>query len=121
MKILKLLALSLLTAVSPALLAEGYGSGPAADKQGKEKTEQSAIGSEARVFAQNDLVTICYFGVTQTVREKIARRYVRLGATYGACGSASSPSILPTTPKTDTYSLKRINPVAVNRPDEKRE
>ncbi len=33
-----------------------------------------------------EMVTICYFGVTITVREKIAKRYLRIGARCGACG-----------------------------------
>ena len=31
-------------------------------------------------------VTICYYGVTLKVSEKIAKRYFKLGATEGACG-----------------------------------
>lgn len=31
-------------------------------------------------------VTICYYGVTLTVSQKIAKRYYKLGATEGPCG-----------------------------------
>ena len=34
--------------------------------------------------------TICYYGVTQCVPEKIAKRYLRLGATLGSCGSSAA-------------------------------
>ncbi|GHB57833.1 SBBP repeat-containing protein [Persicitalea jodogahamensis] len=34
-------------------------------------------------------VTICYYGVTQCVSEKIAKRYLKLGATIGGCGSSA--------------------------------
>jgi hypothetical protein len=30
-------------------------------------------------------VTICYYGVTLTVAQKVAKRYLKLGATKGAC------------------------------------
>lgn len=32
-----------------------------------------------------DLVPICYYGVQMTVTFKVAKRYVKLGATYGPC------------------------------------
>ena len=35
-------------------------------------------------------VTICYFGVTQCVSEKIAARYLKLGATLGGCGTGNA-------------------------------
>ncbi len=35
-------------------------------------------------------VTICYYGVTQCVSEKIAARYLKLGATLGGCGSSAA-------------------------------
>jgi len=35
-------------------------------------------------------VTVCYYGVTHCVSEKIAARYLRLGATIGGCGSSSA-------------------------------
>ena len=35
-------------------------------------------------------VTICYYGVTQCVSEKIAERYLKLGATLGGCGSGAA-------------------------------
>lgn len=33
-----------------------------------------------------ELVTVCYYGVTLTVSPKIAKRYIKIGATMGACG-----------------------------------
>jgi hypothetical protein len=36
-------------------------------------------------------VTICYYGVTLTVSQKVAKRYVKMGATYGACGEQEVP------------------------------
>ena len=35
--------------------------------------------------------TICYYGVTLKVTNKIAERYMKLGATMGACGEKPSP------------------------------
>lgn len=34
--------------------------------------------------------SICYYGVTQCVSEKIATRYLKLDATLGACGSTKN-------------------------------
>ena len=31
-------------------------------------------------------VTICYYGVTMKVSQKIAKRYYKIGATPGGCG-----------------------------------
>ena len=47
-----------------------------------------ALGNQPVAVAAvpEELVTICYYGVTMRVREKIARRYLRIGATEGACG-----------------------------------
>jgi len=49
-----------------------------------------AVGNQAVAVAaakvpNSGMVTICYFGVTMTVREKIAARYLRIGATCGPC------------------------------------
>ncbi len=38
-------------------------------------------------------VEICYYGVSQCVSKKIARRYLRLGATLGSCGSGTAARI----------------------------
>ena len=38
-------------------------------------------------------VEICYYGVTQCVSQKIAKRYLRLGATLGNCGSGAGARI----------------------------
>lgn len=38
-------------------------------------------------------VSICYYGVTLCVSPKIAKNYLKLGATLGACGSNSSARI----------------------------
>nr|WP_189563179.1 Ig-like domain-containing protein [Persicitalea jodogahamensis] len=43
-----------------------------------------------RCGPQNKYYTICYYGVTQCVSEKIAERYLKLGATMGACGSGNA-------------------------------
>jgi hypothetical protein len=42
---------------------------------------------DVRCGNQNQNVTICYYGVTQCVSEKIAARYLKLGATLGGCGT----------------------------------
>lgn len=39
---------------------------------------------------KNQYVTICYYGVTQCVTEKIAARYLKLGATLGGCGTGNA-------------------------------
>ena len=36
---------------------------------------------------------ICYYGVTQCVNEKTAKRYLKLGATLGGCSSGSKARI----------------------------
>ena len=41
-------------------------------------------------YSNDGDVTICYFGVTQCVSEKIAARYLKLGATLGGCGGNSA-------------------------------
>ncbi|GHB68230.1 ExeM/NucH family extracellular endonuclease [Persicitalea jodogahamensis] len=43
--------------------------------------------NDVRCGNKNQNVTICYYGVTQCVSEKIAERYLKLGATIGGCGS----------------------------------
>ena len=42
---------------------------------------------------KDGMETICYYGVTLKVSEKIAKRYVKLGATYGACGEQQNPCL----------------------------
>ena len=42
---------------------------------------------------KDGMETICYYGVTLKVSEKIAKRYIRLGATYGACGEQEVPCL----------------------------
>ncbi|GHB63842.1 hypothetical protein [Persicitalea jodogahamensis] len=37
----------------------------------------------------NGLVTICYYGVTMKVSQKIANRYYKIGAEPGACGEST--------------------------------
>lgn len=49
-----------------------------------------AVGNQAVAVAaarvpNTGMVTICYYGVTMTVREKIAARYLRIGATCVPC------------------------------------
>ena len=43
--------------------------------------------TSTQCFPEDDLVPICYYGVTQMVSPKIAKRYEKLGATRGVCGS----------------------------------
>ncbi len=43
------------------------------------------------VAPPEDLVTICYYGVTMRVREKIAERYLRIGATCGPRNQQEGP------------------------------
>ena len=43
--------------------------------------------NDVRCGNKNQNVTICYYGVTQCVSEKIAERYLKLGATLGGCGT----------------------------------
>ncbi|WP_373514867.1 ExeM/NucH family extracellular endonuclease [Persicitalea sp.] len=43
--------------------------------------------NDVRCGNKNQNVTICYYGVTQCVSEKIAERYLKLGATIGGCGT----------------------------------
>ncbi len=45
---------------------------------------------DVRCGNRNQNVTICYYGVTQCVSEKIAARYVKLGATIGGCGTGNA-------------------------------
>ena len=45
---------------------------------------------DVRCGNKNQYVTICYYGVTQCVSEKIAQRYLKIGATLGGCGSSAA-------------------------------
>ena len=45
---------------------------------------------DVRCGPGNQNVTICYYGVTQCVSEKIAERYLKLGATIGGCGTGNA-------------------------------
>ncbi|GHB58249.1 hypothetical protein GCM10007390_09670 [Persicitalea jodogahamensis] len=42
---------------------------------------------DVRCGNKNQNMLICYYGVTQCVSEKIAQRYLKLGATLGGCGT----------------------------------
>ncbi len=42
--------------------------------------------STTQCFPEDEMIPICYFGVTQVVSQKIAKRYIKIGATLGACG-----------------------------------
>ncbi len=62
-------------------------------------TDENSCTAEAQVKVsvqdvrcgnKNQNVTICYYGVTQCVSEKIAERYLKLGATIGGCGSGNA-------------------------------
>lgn len=56
---------------------------------------------------KNQNVQICYYGVTQCVSEKIAERYLKLGATLGSCNAANTRiSYEQTTPARLTLSLQ---------------
>jgi hypothetical protein len=52
--------------------------------------EVTVYVKDVRCGNKNQNVQICYYGVTQCVSEKIAKNYLRLGATLGACGSGSN-------------------------------
>ncbi len=56
---------------------------------------------DVRCGNRNQNVTICYYGVTQCVSQKIAARYLKLGATLGGCGSSARMSY-----ETETMPLK---------------
>lgn len=49
-----------------------------------------AMGTET-VQSAPELVTICYYGVTMKVSQKIAKRYFKLGATEGSCQEQEIP------------------------------
>ena len=68
---------------------------------------------DVRCGNKNQNVTICYYGVTQCVSEKIATRYLKLGAMLGGCGSSASRiGVQETTDAPLTLSLKAYpNPV----------
>ena len=51
--------------------------------------------STSRELEEPELMTICYYGVTMTVTPKIAKRYIKLGATAGACGEEPDPEECP--------------------------
>lgn len=53
----------------------------------------ASMGVQSGVPVQEDgPVTICYYGVTLTVSQKVAKRYIKLGATPGPCGKDCNPS-----------------------------
>ncbi len=57
-------------------------------------TQQVTVNvQDVRCGNKNQNVTICYYGVTQCVSEKIAERYLKLGATLGGCGNGSNTRI----------------------------
>lgn len=51
------------------------------------------VQSGVPVAQEEKPVTICYYGVTLKVSEKVAKRYVKMGATYGACGEQEVPCL----------------------------
>ncbi|GHB58263.1 choice-of-anchor Q domain-containing protein [Persicitalea jodogahamensis] len=76
--------------------------------------EVTVTVNDVRCGNKNQNVTICYYGVTQCVSDKIADRYLKLGATLGACGSGTNTRIgVPeTTDAPLQLSLKALpNPV----------
>ncbi|WP_373515311.1 hypothetical protein [Persicitalea sp.] len=44
------------------------------------------------IAPKDHLVMVCYFGVTMMVREKIAKRYLRIGARCGSCEGMKDPT-----------------------------
>ncbi len=61
------------------------------DAKGCSVTSEVTVNvKDVRCGNKNQNVTICYYGVTQCVSEKIAQRYLKLGATIGGCGSGNA-------------------------------
>ena len=61
------------------------------DANGCTTTKEVTVSvQDVRCGPKKNLVTVCYYGVTQCVSEKIAQRYLKLGATLGACGSGNA-------------------------------
>ncbi len=61
------------------------------DGNGCQATGQVTVNvQDVRCGNRDQNVTICYYGVTQCVTEKIARRYLKLGATLGGCGTGNA-------------------------------
>ncbi len=61
------------------------------DANGCTNTAQVKVNvKDVRCGPGNRNVTICYYGVTQCVSEKIAERYLKLGATIGGCGTGNA-------------------------------
>ncbi|WP_373511948.1 choice-of-anchor Q domain-containing protein, partial [Persicitalea sp.] len=78
-----------------------------------EPKEVTVTVQDVRCGNKNQNVTICYYGVTQCVSEKIAERYLKLGATLGGCGTGNARiGAEETTDAPFTLSLKAFpNPV----------
>ena len=53
-------------------------------------TETTVSVQDVSCGRRGNKVTICYYGVTQCVPNKIAKRYLRLGATLGGCGNGNA-------------------------------
>lgn len=93
------------TLILLALLASPAFCLPASSGPAKAPTAPStdviwiAVGNQPVAVAAvpEDLVTICYYGVTMRVREKIAERYLRIGATCGPCNQqeGQGPRLVP--------------------------
>jgi hypothetical protein len=85
------------------------------DANGCATTQEVTITvQDIRCGPQKQNVTICYYGVTQCVSEKIAKNYLKLGATLGSCGTGNTRvSYEPqTSPLLPQLSLKAYpNPV----------
>ncbi len=61
------------------------------DGNGCKAKDQVVVNvKDMRCGPGNQSVSICYYGVTQCVSEKIAARYLKLGATLGGCGSSAA-------------------------------
>ncbi len=76
--------------VCPGPASETY-TVTATDNNGCQAPAQVTVNvQDVRCGNRNQNVTICYYGVTQCVSEKIASRYLKLGATIGGCGTGNA-------------------------------
>ncbi len=58
------------------------------DDNGCQAIDQVTVNvKDVRCGPKKNMVSICYYGVSQCVSEKIAKNYLKLGATLGDCGA----------------------------------
>jgi predicted extracellular nuclease len=75
------------------------------DENGCQATAQVTVTvQDVRCGNKNQNVQICYYGVTQCVSEKVARNYLRIGATLGACNAGNTR--ISYEPQTSEISLQ---------------